>query len=402
MTGKEYYKVWEEAQKKRGIDLNWVKEQLKTIEIDTPSWGYNDAGTRFQVFKDKGIPRNIYERLDDAAEVNKLTGVAPGVALHIPWDKPDDGDYKKLRKYAENLGLKLTSVQPNLFQDYDYKYSSLCNSNPVVRRKAIDQCLESIEICKTIGAKALSLWLPDGTNHPGQGDFRDRKHWLEDALVELYGALDSDMILLLEYKLFEPFNYHTDIAEWGISYVLANKLGDKAKVLVDLGHHALNINIQNVVAILLDEGKIGGFHFNSKKYADDDLIVGSANPYELYLIFNELVAGMIDKSTQECIKSIDYMIDENHSVEPKIPAMIRAILNVQTAHAKALLVNRKALKQFQDDNDVLAAENEVRGAFEIDVKPLLEAVREEMGLAPDPMKAYLDSDYQAKKVAERI
>ncbi|MDN5277926.1 MAG: L-rhamnose isomerase / sugar isomerase [Clostridiales bacterium] len=260
--------------------------------------------------------------------------------------------------------------------------------------------MECIEIARKVDSKIISLWLADGTNYPGQGDIRARKNWLEEALFEVVNAMDSDMRLLIEYKFFEPAFYHTDIADWGMAYAFAMKLGEKAQVLVDLGHHPLGTNVEHIVAFLLDEGKIGGFHFNNKKYADDDLIVGSINPYELFLIFNELVAASLDPKTAKTAENIAYMIDQSHNIEPKIPAMIRSVLNVQTAYAKALLVNREVLKEAQMRNDVMAAEAAVREAFECDVTPLLEAVREEMGLAPDPMKAYLESGY-GEKILQR-
>ncbi|MFO7154557.1 MAG: L-rhamnose isomerase [Caldicoprobacter oshimai] len=398
MTRDQIYALWEQRQKDRGIDVEWVKERLKNFKVETPSWGYGDSGTRFKVFKQRGVPRNLFEKLEDAAQVHKVTGMCPTVAIHIPWDKVDD--FEKVKEYAASLGLKIGAVNPNLFQDDDYKFGSLTNTDAAVRRKAIDHIMECIEIARKVDSKIISLWLADGTNYPGQGDIRARKNWLEEALFEVVNAMDSDMRLLIEYKFFEPAFYHTDIADWGMAYAFAMKLGEKAQVLVDLGHHPLGTNVEHIVAFLLDEGKIGGFHFNNKKYADDDLIVGSINPYELFLIFNELVAASLDPKTAKTAENIAYMIDQSHNIEPKIPAMIRSVLNVQTAYAKALLVNREVLKEAQMRNDVMAAEAAVREAFECDVTPLLEAVREEMGLAPDPMKAYLESGY-GEKILER-
>ncbi|SFQ34871.1 L-rhamnose isomerase [Caldicoprobacter faecalis] len=398
MTRDQMYALWEQRQKDRGIDIEWVKERLKNFKVETPSWGYGDSGTRFKVFKQRGVPRNLFEKLEDAAQVHKVTGMCPTVAIHIPWDKVDD--FEKVKEYAASLGLKIGAVNPNLFQDDDYKFGSLTNTDAAVRRKAIDHIMECIEIARKVDSKIISLWLADGTNYPGQGDIRARKNWLEEALFEVVNAMDSDMRLLIEYKFFEPAFYHTDIADWGMAYAFAMKLGQRAQVLVDLGHHPLGTNVEHIVAFLLDEGKIGGFHFNNKKYADDDLIVGSINPYELFLIFNELVAASLDPKTAKTAENIAYMIDQSHNIEPKIPAMIRSVLNVQTAYAKALLVNREVLKEAQMRNDVMAAEAAVREAFECDVTPLLEAVREEMGLAPDPMKAYLESGY-GEKILER-
>ena len=398
MAKDRFYSEWEKIQKNRGIDLEWAKERLKAFKVETPSWGYGDSGTRFKVFKQAGVPRNLFEKLEDAAQVHKVTGMCPTVAIHIPWDKVDD--YDKVKEYAADLGLKIGAVNPNLFQEDDYKFGSLTNAKEEIRKKALDHVLECIEIARKVDSKIISLWLADGTNYPGQGDIRMRKRWLEETLSEVVNAMDDDMRLLIEYKFFEPAFYHTDIADWGMAYAFAVKLGEKAQVLVDLGHHPLGTNVEHIVAFLLDEGKIGGFHFNNKKYADDDLIVGSINPYELFLIFNELVAGSLDPGTAKTAENIAYMIDQSHNIEPKIPAMIRSVLNIQTAYAKALLVNRDVLKDAQKRNDVMAAEAAVREAFECDETPLLEVVREEMGLAPDPMKAYLESGY-GEKILER-
>lgn len=394
------YKLWEEKQQDKGINIGWVKDRLKSFKVETPSWGYGDSGTRFKTFKQAGVPRNLFEKLEDAAQVNKYTGMCPTVAIHIPWDKVDD--YGKVKEYAAQLGLKIGAVNPNLFQDDDYKFGSLTNVKADIRRKATEHMLECIDIAKEVGSNIISLWLADGTNYPGQGDFRMRKHYLEQCLKEVYDALGDNMRLLIEYKCFEPAFYHTDIADWGMSYTFSSKLGPKAQVLVDLGHHLQGTNVEHIVAFLLDEGKIGGFHFNNRKYADDDLIVGSINPYELFLIFNELIAASLDENTAQTAANIAYMIDQSHCIEPKIPAMIRSVLNIQTAYAKALLVNHDKLRRAQETNDVMAAEAAIREAFETDVQPLLEAVREEMGLQPDPMAAYIKSGYGEKILSRGV
>lgn len=394
------YKLWEEKQQDKGINIGWVKDRLKSFKVETPSWGYGDSGTRFKTFKQAGVPRNLFEKLEDAAQVNKYTGMCPTVAIHIPWDKVDD--YGKVKEYAAQLGLKIGAVNPNLFQDDDYKFGSLTNVKADIRRKATEHMLECIDIAKEVDSNIISLWLADGTNYPGQGDFRMRKHYLEQCLKEVYDALGDNMRLLIEYKCFEPAFYHTDIADWGMSYTFSSKLGPKAQVLVDLGHHLQGTNVEHIVAFLLDEGKIGGFHFNNRKYADDDLIVGSINPYELFLIFNELIAASLDENTAQTAANIAYMIDQSHCIEPKIPAMIRSVLNIQTAYAKALLVNHDKLRRAQETNDVMAAEAAIREAFETDVQPLLEAVREEMGLQPDPMAAYIKSGYGEKILSRGV
>lgn len=394
------YALFEEAQRDRGIDIEKVKERLKTFQIETPSWGYGDSGTRFKVFQQNGVPRNPFEKLEDAAQVHKYTGICPSVALHIPWDKVDD--FAKLKQHADDLGLKLGAINPNLFQDEDYMFGSLTNSKANVRRKATDHLLECVEIAKTVGSDIISLWLADGTNYPGQADIRKRKHWLRETLTEVYQAMTPEMRLLIEYKFFEPAFYHTDLADWGMALGLANQLGEQAQVLVDTGHHAQGTNVEHIVAYLLDEGRLGGFHFNSRKYADDDLITGTTNPYELFLIFYQIIDALADdeEAVRNTAANIAYMIDQSHNIEPKIPAMLRSVLNVQTQYAKALLIDLNEVREAQVKQDVLAAENAVRKAFECDVTPLLNAVREEMNVPVNPMEAYLASGY-AESIAHR-
>ncbi len=385
------FTLFEKQQTDRGINLEYVKNQLKAFKIETPSWSYSDSGTRFKVFKQVGVPRNTFEKLEDAAQVHKVTGMCPSVALHIPWDKVED--YGKLRNYAKSLGLTLGAINPNLFQEDDYIFGSLCNSQPAIRRKAVDHMLECIDVARTTGSSIISLWLADGTNYPGQDSIRERKHRLQEALAEVYKAMDHSMRLLIEYKFFEPSFYHTDLGDWGMAYNMALKLGDQAQVLVDTGHHAQGTNVEQIVAYLLDEQKLGGFHFNNRKYADDDLIVGTVNPYELFLIFYQIVDANAVHTLRDTAANIAYMIDQSHCIEPKIPAMIRSILNVQTQFAKALLINLDEVKKAQVKQDVLGAENAVHEAFEFDVAPLLQVVREEMHVPVDPMKAYLTSGY---------
>lgn len=391
-----YYHLFEEQQEDRGINLEEVKTKLRKLNIETPSWGYGDSGTRFKVFQQEGIPRDPFEKIEDAAQVHKLTGNCPGVAIHIPWDKVDD--YKKLKQYAIDHNVYLGAVNPNLFQDDDYKFGSVTNSDASIRRKATDHLLECVEIARTIGSKDVSLWFADGTNYPGQADFRKRKHWMQECLSEMYESMDDDMRMLIEYKFFEPAFYHTDLADWGMAYNMAQKLGPQAEVLVDTGHHPQGTNIEHIVAYLLDEQRLGGFHFNSRKYADDDLIAAAHNPYELFLIFSQIVLAQKDNdpSVRKNADNIAYMLDQCHNLEPKIPAMIRSITNIQTLYAKALLINLADVKEAQERNDVLGAEHAVRQAFEFDVAPLLKAMREESGLPIDPMKAYQESGYGEK------
>ncbi|MFC4779367.1 L-rhamnose isomerase [Paenibacillus sp. GCM10023252] len=387
MTDRAY--AWfEEKQRDRGINLEEVKGRLRALQIETPSWAFGDAGTRFKVFRHSDAPRTPYEKIDDAALVHRLTGLCPSVAIHIPWDHVED--YSKLTRHAESVGVRIGAVNPNLFQDDEYMLGSVTNPDAAVRRKAITHLLDCVDIARETGSKDLSLWFADGTNYPGQGHLRQRKAWMQEALQEMYHALDPSMRMLIEYKFFEPAFYHTDLADWGMAYNAAIKLGDQAQVLVDTGHHAQGTNVEHIVAYLIDENKLGGFHFNSRKYADDDLIVGSMNPYELFLIFHEIVSASLDgeASIRETVDNIAYMIDQSHNIEPKIPAMIRSVLNVQTGYAKALLVNREVLAEAQAAGDVLGAEEAVRQAFECDVSPLVKMMREEQGLPQDPMRAY--------------
>jgi L-rhamnose isomerase/sugar isomerase len=379
-----------------GVDIAKAKESLLNQKIETPSWGYADSGTRFQVFHQPGAARTVFEKLDDAAMVHQMTGITPSVALHIPWDEVDD--YERVVDYAAELDLTIGAINPNLFQEPEYKLGSLCHPDKVVRRKALDHILECIEIMNITGSKVLSLWLADGTNYPGQDDFRARKKRLEDTLRIVCDALADDQRLLIEYKFFEPAFYHTDLADWGMATLLATKLGPKAQTLVDLGHHPLGTNIEQIVAYLIDEGKLGGFHFNSKKYADDDLTTGSTNPYELFLIYNELVAGAED--LQEDL-NVAYMIDQSHNVKPKVAAMIQSVESIQAAYAKALLVDRQALRESQREGDIIGAETILRAAYDRDVTPLLVNVREELQVPIAPLEAYRQSGYQEKTARER-
>ncbi|MDI3546447.1 MAG: L-rhamnose isomerase / sugar isomerase [Halanaerobiales bacterium] len=382
----------EKMYKKTEIEM--IKKRLKNQKIETPSWGYGDSGTRFKVFHQEGAAREIYEKIADAAQVHKYTGITPSVALHIPWDQVDD--WLELKEYTEDKGLKIGAINPNLFQEEEYKLGSLTHPDEQIRKKALDHILECIEIMRKTGSKFLSLWLADGTNYPGQDDFKARKHRLEDALQKVYQAMDDDMTLLIEYKFFEPGFYHTDIGDWGMATLLAKKLGPQAKTLVDLGHHPLGTNIEQIVAYLIDEDKLGGFHFNNKKYADDDLTVGSINPYELFLIYNELVAGEEEKEM-----NVAYMIDQSHNIKPKIEAMIQSVMNIQEAYAKALLVDRESLKEAQQAGDVVMAEEILLDAYRTDVRPLLASIREEMGVPINPLEAYRNSGYASKIAEER-
>ena len=369
---------------------------LKTQTIELPSWAFGNSGTRFRVFTTAGVPRDPYEKIDDVAQVNAFTGITPRVSLHIPWDKTDD--YDALRRHAEDRGIRIGTINSNVFQDDDYKLGSLTNPDERVRAKAIAHHLECIDIMRATGAPALKIWLPDGTNYPGQDSIRERQDRLADSLSQIYAALDDDQFLVLEYKFFEPAFYHTDVPDWGTSLVHCLSLGERAKVVLDTGHHAPGTNIEFIVAQLVRLGRLGAFDFNSRFYADDDLIVGAADPYQLFRIMNEIVAaGALAPDS-----GVNFMLDQCHNLEEKIPGEIRSATNVQEATAKALLVDREALKAAQLAGDVLAANDIFIDAFNTDVRPMLAELRESQGLAPDPMRAFLDSGYLERVRSERV
>ncbi|MEV5558941.1 L-rhamnose isomerase [Nonomuraea wenchangensis] len=371
-----------------------IKAALRAQRIETPSWAYGNSGTRFKVFAQQGVPRDPYEKLADAAQVHACTGIAPTVALHIPWDKV--ADYADLARHARELGVGIGAINSNVFQDDDYKLGSVTNPDPRVRRKATDHLLECVDIMDATGSDTLKLWFSDGINYPGQDDLRARQDRLAEALAEVYGRLGEGQRFLLEYKLFEPAFYATDVPDWGTAYAHCVKLGPKAQVVVDTGHHAPGTNIEFIVAFLLREGKLGGFDFNSRFYADDDLMVGAADPFQLFRIMYEVIRG--GGLTDE----VAFMLDQCHNIEPKIPGQIRSVMNVQEATAKALLVDRDALAAAQAAGDVLGANAVLMDAYNTDVRPLLAELREEMGLAPDPMAAYAGSGYFEKIAAERV
>ena len=376
-------------------NLAAVKKALLSQEIETPSWAFGNSGTRFKVFAQQGVPRNPQEKIEDAATVHRFTGAAPSVALHIPWDRVED--YSALGDHSKQLGIRLGTINSNVFQDDDYKLGSVTHADPAVRRKATDHLLQCIDIMDRTGSCDLKLWFADGLNYPGQGDLRDRQDRLSAALHETYARLGKNQRMLLEYKLFEPAFYATDVPDWGTSYAHCIELGERAAVCIDTGHHAPGTNIEFIVAFLLRAGKLGAFDFNSRFYADDDLMVGSADPFQLFRIMYEIVrADALDPAA-----GIAFMLDQCHNIEAKIPAIIRSIMNVQEASAKALLVDRDALRIEQDNGDVLAANAVVMDAFNTDVRPILADLRTEQGLDPDPVAAYHRSGYAARIIAER-
>ena len=373
-----------------------VKEVLRRQHIELPSWAFGNSGTRFKVFAQQGVPRDPYEKIADAAQVHRYTGVAPSVALHIPWDQVED--YGALAAAAKDTGIELGTINANVFQDDDFMLGSITNPDPAVRRKALDHLLACVDVMDRTGSRDLKLWFSDGTNYPGQDSIRDRQDRLASGLAATYERLGADQRLILEYKLFEPAFYSTDVPDWGTSFAHCLQLGDRAKVCVDTGHHAPGTNIEFIVAFLLRAGKLGAFDFNSRFYADDDLMVGAADPFQLFrILFEVRVGGGFDAGTD-----IAFMLDQCHNIEPKIPGQIRSVMNVQEATAKALLVDLDALGEAQRSGDVLGANAVLMDAYNTDVRPLLASLRQEMGLDPDPMAAYARSGYAEKIVAERV
>lgn len=373
------------------LSFDLLVEAFKKLEIETPSWGYANSGTRFKTFACPGAALTLDDKIEDAALVHKLTGTAPSVALHIPWDKVDD--WGQLSAAANEQGVKIGAINPNVFQADEYKLGSICNPDPSVRKKAVNHMVECCQIMEAVGSDILSIWLADGTNYAGQDSIFDRRLRMKDSLAEVYSHLPSKSKILLEYKFYEPAFYHTDIADWGTSFALCLGLGDKAEVLVDTGHHAPGTSIPYVIVQLLAEKRLGGFHFNSRNYGDDDLIVGAANPWEIFLIFYELVsAGAIGPN-------LALMIDQSHNIEPKLQAMILSVLNCQAAYVKALLIDQKSLRAAQQSGDVLGAHTLLTDAFNTDVRDLVAALREAIGASADPMadlKASGEEERRAK------
>jgi len=373
-----------------------ISSALESQVIELPSWAFGNSGTRFKVFGTPGTPRTPQEKIADAAKVNEFTGLSPKVALHIPWDRVDD--YGELRDYAAGLGLELGTVNSNTFQDDDYKFGSLTHVDPKIRQKAIDHHFECIDIMDATGSRDLKIWLADGTNYPGQGDIRGRQDRLADSLASIYARIGREQRLVLEYKFFEPAFYHTDVPDWGTSYAQVSALGERALVCLDTGHHAPGTNIEFIVAQLLRLGKLGSFDFNSRFYADDDLIVGAADPFQLFRIIYEVIRG----GGYGPGSDVAFMLDQCHNVEDKIPGQIRSVLNVQEMTARALLVDGDALKTAQDAGDVLGANGILMDAFYTDVRGDLAEWRSGRGLPADPMAAYAASGNQEKIAAERV
>ena len=369
---------------------------LAAQTIELPSWAFANSGTRFKVFSQRGVPRDPFEKISDAAQVHLHTGVAPRVSLHIPWDLVDD--FGKLSAHAADLGVSIGAINSNVFQDDDYKLGSLTHPDPAVRDKAVAQHLRCLDVMRATGSTDLKVWLPDGLNYPGQDDIRSRQERLAESLQRVYAELDPEHRLILEYKFFEPAFYATDVPDWGTSLLHCLALGDQAMVVLDTGHHAPGTNIEFIVAQLLRIGRLGAFDFNSRFYADDDLIVGAADPFQLFRIMHEIVRGDALRPDS----GVRFMLDQCHNVEPKVPGQIRSVTNVQEATAKALLVDREALAAAQRSGDVLGANGVLMDAYNTDVRPLLGDLRESMGLARDPYAAYAASGYAERIAAERV
>ena len=369
---------------------------LREQTIELPSWAFANSGTRFKVFGQAGVPRDPFEKISDAAQVHRYTGVAPRVSLHIPWDLVED--FGALRRHAEDLGVSIGAINSNVFQDDDYMLGSLCNPDPRVRRKAVDHHRACVDVMRATGSTDLKIWLADGLNYPGQDDLRARQDRLAEGLAAIYAELDENHRILLEYKFFEPAFYATDVPDWGTSLLHCLALGEQATVVLDTGHHAPGTNIEFIVAQLLRQGRLGAFDFNSRFYADDDLMVGAADPFQLFRIMHEIVGADALRPDS----GVNFMLDQCHNIEPRIPGQIRSVMNVQEATAKALLVDRDALGAAQAAGDVLGANAVLMDAYNTDVRDLLAQLRQDMGLDPDPMGTYAASGYAERIAAERV
>jgi len=381
------------------MDKDRLFQLLDDFKIETPSWGYADTGTRFGKFLQAAAASTIEEKLQDAGIVHKYTGCCPTVAVHVLWDFTVGVDASATASVAEKNGVRIGAINPNLFQDQIYKFGSACSPDERARQHASNHVMDSIRIGKAVGSNLLSLWFADGTNYPGQDDIVTRKRRMQGMLRQWHDAMPKGMTMLVEYKPFEPAFYHTDIADWGMAYIYAKDAGPNARVLVDTGHHYQTQNIEQIVAWLLDEDMLGGFHFNDRKYADDDLTLGSIDPYDVFRIFHEIrnAAEIHGKD----VSGIAYMIDQSHNLKPKIEAMIQTVMTAQELYAKACLVDRRKLLDAQARMNIVDAENCLKDAFFTDVRPLLAEWREKKGIDPDPLAAYRASGYEARVARER-
>ncbi len=383
---------------RKHIDETALAVRLDQFQIETPSWGYADTGTRFGKFLQDAAARTIDEKLADAATVHRYTGCCPTMAVHVLWDFAPGQPPEAIAQRAAALGIRIGSINPNVFQDQCYKYGSLGNRDPAIRQRALRHILDSIALGDAVGSTVLSLWFADGTNYPGQASIRARKKWFHEGLRVVHDALPDSMRMLVEYKPFEPAFYHTDIADWGMACLFARQAGPRAKVLVDTGHHLPGCNIEHIVALLIDEEMLGGFHFNDRKYADDDLTMGSIDPYQLFRIFHEITAAEFELGR---VLDIAFMVDQSHNLKPKLEAMIQTAMTAQEHMAKALLVDHAALAQARARDDLVQAERVLQDAFQTDVRPLLADYRRSRGLPPDPLLALRESGYTQRMARER-
>ena len=381
------------------MDREKLFKLLDDFHIETPSWGYADTGTRFGKFLQPAAASTIEEKLADAGAVNRYTGCCPSVAVHVLWDFSMGVDATETADIARKHGVRIGAINPNLFQDQLYKFGSVCSPDERAQHHAHRHVLDSINLGRAVGSNLLSLWFADGTNYPGQDDITSRKHRMHGALRQWHDAMPAGMTMLVEYKPFEPAFYHTDSADWGMAYVYAKDAGPRAKVLVDTGHHLQGTNIEQIVAFLLDEGMLGGFHFNDRKYADDDLTLGSIDPYAVFRIFHEIrnAAELHDQD----VSRIAYTIDQSHNLKPKIEAMIQTVMTAQELYLKACLVDRNKLRDAQTRTDIVGAEEILRSAFFTDVRPMLADWRKAHHLEPDPLAAYRASGYEGRVARER-
>ncbi|MBL4574886.1 MAG: hypothetical protein JKY51_02150 [Opitutaceae bacterium] len=375
-----------------------IHNVLSDFRIETPSWGFADTGTRFGKFSQAGSAIDTGDKFADAGQVNAFTGCCPTVAVHILWDFQEGEDPKAVGRLARKNGVSVGSINPNIFQDQHYKYGSFGNPDAKVRQTAVDHVVDSIGIGKAVKSRYVSMWFADGTNYPGQGNIRDRKRWFEECLKLSHRKLAKDQILLVEYKPFEPAFYQTDIADWGMAYLYSKKAGPKAKVLVDIGHHYLAQNVEQIVAFLLDEGMLGGLHLNDRRYADDDLTLGSIDPYQIFRIFHEIHTYAYDTGSYP---DIAYMVDQSHNLKPKIEAMIQTVVTAQELYAKAALVDRRQLRSLQKKCDIVGAENLLKDAYATDVRDALASWRKKKKLAEDPLAAFKKSGYTERAAEER-
>jgi len=390
------YEIFMQNQSEKGIDVERALKELDYLAIEVPSWGFSSAGTRFYTFTQPGDAKNFFERVDDCEQVYKYTGNGKHICMHIPWDKCD---YHAAADYVKSKKMAYGTVNTNMFQDNDYRLGTLANSEARIRDKTVGALNECIDVARIVGSKAINVWTIDGSDLPGQNDYRQRRKWMLESLCKSYKYLgDSDIHFNIEYKLFEPSSYHNDIGDWGTALYYANLLGDKAKVTVDIGHHGFGVNIAQIVSLLIEIGKLGAFHLNDNNCADDDLIPGTLNPFRLFAIEHEMVEGLCHDDTKEATRNIMQGIDTSFYIEPKVEAMICSVVNIQEAYAKALLVNRVKLRELQMDNDILGANKCLKDAFNTDVTPFLTEWRRRHGIEGDPYEMYIKSEYCKKRL----